>query len=57
MAPAAETATTRDREIEEWASRIAGWRKKVEVFAYFNNDWNGYAVRNGLALKKALKLR
>jgi uncharacterized protein YecE (DUF72 family) len=44
-----------DREIEEWANRIDGWRKKVEVFAYFNNDWNGFAVRNGLALKKALQ--
>jgi uncharacterized protein YecE (DUF72 family) len=41
-----------DREIAEWANRIAGWRKKVEVFAYFNNDWNGYAVRNGLALER-----
>jgi uncharacterized protein YecE (DUF72 family) len=44
-----------DREIAEWANRIAGWRKKVEVFAYFNNDWNGYAVRNGLALERLLK--
>jgi hypothetical protein len=24
------------------------------VFAYFNNDWEGYAVQNGLWLKKRL---
>jgi uncharacterized protein YecE (DUF72 family) len=43
-----------DREIEKWAERIERWRKKVDVYAYFNNDWNAYAVRNGLALKRAL---
>jgi uncharacterized protein YecE (DUF72 family) len=45
-----------ERELAEWAKRIDGWRRKVEVFAYFNNDWNGYAVRNGLKLKQLLKL-
>jgi uncharacterized protein YecE (DUF72 family) len=43
-----------DRELREWADRIRDWRKKADVYAYFNNDWNGYAVRNGLALKRAL---
>jgi uncharacterized protein YecE (DUF72 family) len=43
-----------DREISEWAARIKRWRKNVDVYAYFNNDWNAYAVRNGLALKRAL---
>jgi uncharacterized protein YecE (DUF72 family) len=41
-------------ELEEWRSRIAAWRTRVEVFAYFNNDWEGYAVQNGLWLKKRL---
>jgi uncharacterized protein YecE (DUF72 family) len=45
-----------DREVSAWAKRISTWRRKVEVFAYFNNDWNGFAVRNGLALKRALDL-
>jgi len=43
-------------EVEEWGRRIARWRRQVEVFAYFNNDWNAFAVRNALALKKALAL-
>ena len=43
------------REIEEWAERITAWREAVEVFAYFNNDWEGFAVRNALHLKRRLE--
>ncbi len=45
------------RELEQWAARIAQWRSSVEVFAYFNNDWNAYAVRNATALEKLLEER
>jgi uncharacterized protein YecE (DUF72 family) len=41
-------------ELEEWAERIRGWRERVEVYAYFNNDWKEYAVKNALELKKLL---
>jgi uncharacterized protein YecE (DUF72 family) len=41
-------------ELEEWRRRFAMWRRGVEVFAYFNNDWEGYAVRNSLWLKERL---
>jgi uncharacterized protein YecE (DUF72 family) len=43
-----------ERELETWRRRIQGWRARVEVFAYFNNDWEGYAVRNGLWMKERL---
>ena len=43
-----------ERELEEWARRIEGWAQRADVYAYFNNDWNGYAVRNGLWLKQRL---
>jgi uncharacterized protein YecE (DUF72 family) len=44
-----------ERELQEWAERIAGWRDSgADVYAYFNNDWEGYAVRNGLRLKESL---
>jgi uncharacterized protein YecE (DUF72 family) len=43
-----------DRELQEWARRIEGWRASADVYAYFNNDWNGYAVRNALSLRKLL---
>jgi uncharacterized protein YecE (DUF72 family) len=41
-------------EIETWARRIAQWRRQTEVYAYFNNDWEGYALRNADRLKKSL---
>jgi uncharacterized protein YecE (DUF72 family) len=43
-----------DRELGTWARRIAAWRSLAEVFAYFNNDWEGFAPRNALALRKRL---
>ena len=43
-----------DRELDEWALRIDGWRRTADVYAYFNNDWRGYAVRNALGLRKRL---
>jgi uncharacterized protein YecE (DUF72 family) len=44
-----------DRELETWARRIAAWRSRTEVLAYFNNDWEGFAVRNALALRARLR--
>ena len=41
-------------ELETWARRIAQWRRDTEVFAYFNNDWEGYAIRNAGLLRKGL---
>jgi uncharacterized protein YecE (DUF72 family) len=41
-------------EIETWARRIAQWRRQTEVYAYFNNDWEGYALRNAELLKERL---
>jgi uncharacterized protein YecE (DUF72 family) len=43
-----------ERELEGWAERIEAWRQKADVFAYFNNDWEGYAVKNGLWLQTRL---
>ena len=38
-------------ELETWRRRIAAWRSRRPVFAYLNNDWQGFAPRNALALK------
>jgi uncharacterized protein YecE (DUF72 family) len=43
-----------ERELEEWRRRIADWRRETEVFAYFNNDWRGYALRNADWLQRRL---
>jgi uncharacterized protein YecE (DUF72 family) len=43
-----------ERELEVWKRRIAAWRSRVEVFAYFDNDWEGHAVENARWLKRRL---
>jgi uncharacterized protein YecE (DUF72 family) len=40
--------------LETWAGRIAGlWPRDAEVFAYFNNDGHGCAVRDAAAFARA----
>ena len=41
-------------ELEEWAKRFEEWSGDVEILAYFNNDWEVFAVRNALWLKRRL---
>ena len=43
-----------ERELEEWAQRIEGFAANADVYAYFNNDREGFAVRNGLWLRRRL---
>ena len=44
-----------ERELRGWATRIEELRAEAEVLAYFNNDWEGFAVRNGLRLARLLE--
>jgi uncharacterized protein YecE (DUF72 family) len=41
-------------ELDDWAERLEGWSHEAEVYAYFNNDWEGYAIENALYLKARL---
>ena len=43
-----------ETELRAWAERIAAMRRTVEVHAYFNNDWEAFAVRNAQRLKRLL---
>ena len=43
------------RDLAPWRRRIAAWRSRTDVFAYFNNDWEGFAPRNALALKESFR--
>jgi uncharacterized protein YecE (DUF72 family) len=43
-----------ERELEAWAERLGEWRRSVEIFAYFNNDWEGFAVANGEWMRRRL---
>lgn len=43
-----------ERELGTWRRRLAAWRSRRPVFAYLNNDWNGFAVRNARTLRRGL---
>ena len=43
-----------ESELEEWARRFEAWQRDVDVLAYFNNDWEVFAVRNALWLNRRL---
>jgi uncharacterized protein YecE (DUF72 family) len=43
-----------ESELEEWAQRFEQWRRRVEIYAYFNNDWEVFAPRNARWLRKRL---
>jgi uncharacterized protein YecE (DUF72 family) len=41
-------------ELEEWAERLDRWRAEVDVYVYFNNDWEGFAIENAAHLQELL---
>jgi uncharacterized protein YecE (DUF72 family) len=41
-------------ELDKWAERIREWSAECDVYAYFNNDWEGFAPRNALGLMERL---
>jgi uncharacterized protein YecE (DUF72 family) len=43
------------RELEDWALRLHGWRAERELFVYFNNDWEAFAPRNARRLRRRLQ--
>jgi uncharacterized protein YecE (DUF72 family) len=46
------TGNYSERELRTWAARVLEWSEECDVLAYFNNDWEGYAIRNGMRLKE-----
>jgi uncharacterized protein YecE (DUF72 family) len=44
-----------ERELRSWASRIAAWGESLDVYAYFNNDWEAFAPRNAALLRRMLE--
>jgi uncharacterized protein YecE (DUF72 family) len=43
-----------EAELRVWAERIRAWSERVDVYAYFNNDWEVFAPRNALRLRALL---
>ncbi len=44
-------------ELDEWAERLRRLNQDADVYAYFNNDWEGYAVENARTLASLLGCR
>jgi uncharacterized protein YecE (DUF72 family) len=45
-----------DAELDEWAERLNRLREKAELYIYFNNDWEAFAVHNALYLRARMGL-
>jgi uncharacterized protein YecE (DUF72 family) len=43
-----------ESELRDWADRLADAAREASVLAYFNNDWEGFAVRNARSLRAML---
>jgi len=45
-----------DKQLKLWAAKIKGFLKNnLDVYVYFNNDANAFAINNALKLKQLLK--
>jgi len=45
-----------EKELKQWVKRITNWQKeKLDVYVYFNNDYEGYAIENAKRLKELLQ--
>jgi uncharacterized protein YecE (DUF72 family) len=42
------------RELDTWVRRIAQWQRRGDIYAYFNNDWRGFAPDNARYLRRRL---
>ena len=43
-----------ETELRDWAGRLADAAREASVLVYFNNDWEGFAVRNARSLRAML---
>jgi uncharacterized protein YecE (DUF72 family) len=43
-----------ESELREWAARLAAWGAAGDVYVYFNNDWEAFAPRNAVALRRMI---
>jgi uncharacterized protein YecE (DUF72 family) len=39
-------------ELEHWGEQFRRWRRRHELYAYFNNDWRAFAPANARSLSK-----
>jgi uncharacterized protein YecE (DUF72 family) len=39
-------------QLRDWAARVREWRRRGDMYLYFNDDWRGYAVREAQRLRE-----
>lgn len=45
----------RTSTLQRWARQIEQWRSSLrDIYIYFNNDWEGFAIENAIELKRLL---
>jgi uncharacterized protein YecE (DUF72 family) len=44
-----------ETELQEWGERVRAMAEGADVYAYFNNDWEGFAVRNAVRLRRIVE--
>lgn len=44
-----------DAELGGWSRTLRAWATRGDVYAYFNNDWEGFAPRNASTLRRLLE--
>jgi uncharacterized protein YecE (DUF72 family) len=44
-----------EAELRMWAARLRAWSHDVDVYAYFNNDWEAFAPRNAQWLRALVR--
>lgn len=40
-----------DKELAQWTGKISDWLKQRDIYAYFNNDAQGFAITNAKKLR------
>lgn len=43
------------KELVKWANKIKSWSESADIYAYFNNDECGFAIKNALEIKNLLE--
>jgi uncharacterized protein YecE (DUF72 family) len=41
-------------QLKTWAARIREWQAQADVYAYFNDDWRGHAVKEAIRLRELI---
>jgi uncharacterized protein YecE (DUF72 family) len=44
-----------ERQLREWAGHVRAWLRDGDVYAYFNDDWGGHAIREALRFRELVE--